>query len=49
MVYGPNAEMRIWSGKGEIQELDLRRKHGEYLRETVPKFNRLRKTDESMS
>jgi len=46
VVYGPNAEMRVWSGKGEIQELDLRRKHGEYLRETVPKFNRLRKTEE---
>lgn len=46
VVYGPNAEMRVWSGKGEVQELDLRRKHGEYLRETVPKFNRLRKTEE---
>lgn len=40
------AERRTWSGRGEVQELDLRRKHAEYLRETLPKFNRLRKSDE---
>ena len=34
---------RGWSGRGKMQEGDLRRKHGEYLRETLPKFNRLRK------
>lgn len=45
-VYGPNAEQRLWSGRGEVQELDLRRKHAEYLKETLPKFNRLRKMEE---
>ena len=43
VVYGPSAERRIWSGRGRVQEADLRRKHGEYLRETLPKFNRLRR------
>lgn len=43
---GGGAERRTWSGRGEVQELDLRRKHAEYLRETLPKFNRLRKSDE---
>lgn len=46
VVYGPNAERRIWSGKGEVQELDLRRKHADYLKETIPKFNRVRKGEE---
>jgi dynactin-6 len=45
VVYGPDAERRIWSGRGKAQEADLRRKHGEYLREMLPKFNRLRKSD----
>lgn len=43
VVYGPSAERRIWSGRGRVQEGDLRRKHAEYLRETLPKFNRLRR------
>jgi dynactin-6 len=43
VVYGPSAERRIWSGRGQVQEGDLRRKHAEYLRETLPKFNRLRR------
>jgi dynactin-6 len=47
VVFGPNAERRIWSGRGEAQELDLRKKHFEYLREMLPKFNRLRKPDAS--
>lgn len=42
VVYGSGAEQRFWSGRGKIQEMDLRRKHAEYLRETLPKFNRLR-------
>ncbi|KDQ14870.1 hypothetical protein BOTBODRAFT_174388 [Botryobasidium botryosum FD-172 SS1] len=42
VIYGPSAERRIWSGRGKIQELDLRRKHAEYLRDMLPKFNRLR-------
>jgi len=46
VVYGPNAERRIWSGKGKVQELYLRGKHAEYLRETIPKFNRVRKVEE---
>ncbi|KAF8134621.1 trimeric LpxA-like protein [Boletus edulis] len=44
-VYGPAAEKRIWSGRGKVQEADLRNKHGEYLREMLPKFNRLRRGD----
>ena len=44
-VYGPAAEKRIWSGRGKVQEADLRIKHGEYLREMLPKFNRLRRGD----
>ena len=45
VVYGPTAERRTWSGRGKVQEADLRRKHAEYLRETLPKFNRLRRGD----
>jgi dynactin-6 len=45
VVYGPAAEQRTWSGKGKVQEADLRRKHAEYLREMLPKFNRLRRGD----
>lgn len=44
-VYGPTAEQRIWSGRGKVQEIDLRRKHAEYLKEMLPKFNRLRRGD----
>lgn len=43
VIYGPSAERRVWSGRGRVQEADLRRKHAEYLRETLPKFNRLRR------
>lgn len=45
VVYGPSAERRIWSGRGKVQEADLRRKHAEYLKEMLPKFNRLRRGD----
>jgi len=45
VVYGSAAEHRTWSGRGKVQELDLRRKHAEYLREMLPKFNRLRRGD----
>jgi len=45
VVYGLAAEQRTWSGRGKIQEADLRRKHAEYLREMLPKFNRLRRGD----
>ena len=45
VVFGPAAERRTWSGRGRAQEADLRKKHAEYLRETLPKFNRLRKGD----
>jgi len=45
VVYGPAAERRKWSGRGKVQELDLRRKHAEYLQEMLPKFNRLRRGD----
>lgn len=45
VIYGPAAERRVWSGRGRVQEADLRRKHAEYLREMLPKFNRLRRGD----
>ncbi|PPQ63264.1 hypothetical protein CVT24_006789 [Panaeolus cyanescens] len=45
VVYGPAAEQRTWSGRGTVQEADLRRKHAEYLREMLPKFNRVRRGD----
>jgi dynactin-6 len=45
VVYGPSGERRIWSGRGKIQEADLRKKHADYLKETLPKFNRLRHGD----
>lgn len=45
VTYGPSAERRKWSGRGKVQEADLRRKHTEYLREMLPKFNRLRRGD----
>ncbi|KAF8499916.1 hypothetical protein JB92DRAFT_2980768 [Gautieria morchelliformis] len=45
VVFGTAAERRLWSGRGKIQEIDLRRKHAEYLREMLPKFNRLRRGD----
>lgn len=45
VVFGPAAERRTWSGRGKVQEADLRRKHAEYLREMLPKFNRLRRGD----
>lgn len=45
VIYGPAAERRVWSGKGKVQEADLRRKHAEYLKEMLPKFNRLRGGD----
>jgi len=45
VVYGPNCERHLWSGRGKLQEQDLRRKHGEYLREMLPKFNRLRRSE----
>jgi dynactin-6 len=45
VVYGSSAEQRTWSGRGKVQEADLRRKHAEYLREMLPKFNRLWRAD----
>ncbi|KAI0691363.1 trimeric LpxA-like protein, partial [Cerioporus squamosus] len=45
VIYGPAAERRVWSGRGKVQEMDLRRKHAEYLRDMLPKFNRLRRGD----
>ncbi|KAG8925173.1 hypothetical protein FRC03_009014 [Tulasnella sp. 419] len=42
VVYGTGAQRRTWSGRGKAQEADLRRKHSEYLRDMLPKFNRLR-------
>jgi dynactin-6 len=47
VIYGAIPERHIWSGRGKVQEADLRRKHAEYLREMLPKFNRLRRGDGS--
>lgn len=45
VIYGAAGEKRIWSGRGNVQEMDLRRKHSEYLQDMLPKFNRLRRGD----
>ncbi|KAF8518372.1 trimeric LpxA-like protein [Hysterangium stoloniferum] len=45
VIYGSASERRIWSGRGKVQEMDLRKKHTEYLREMLPKFNRVRRGD----
>ncbi|EJC98242.1 trimeric LpxA-like protein [Fomitiporia mediterranea MF3/22] len=45
VFFGLEAERRIWSGRGKVQEADLRKKHIEYLKETLPRFNRQRKGD----
>lgn len=45
VIYGPAAERRFWSGRGKIQEADLRKKHADYLKDMLPKFNRLRRGD----
>jgi len=45
VIYGTNCERNTWTGRGKIQETDLRRKHAEYLREMLPKFNRLRRSE----
>lgn len=47
VFHGPDAERTRWSGRGKVQEADLRRKHIEYLREMLPKFNRQRRGDVS--
>ncbi|WWC85374.1 uncharacterized protein L201_000237 [Kwoniella dendrophila CBS 6074] len=44
VVYGSNSEKRKWDGTGELSEKNLREKHIEYLREIIPKYNRLRPT-----
>ena len=42
-----NGEWHWWrvNEEGKVQEADLRRKHAEYLKEMLPKFNRLRRGD----
>ncbi|THH01589.1 hypothetical protein EW145_g6886 [Phellinidium pouzarii] len=47
VFWGPKTQRRTWSGRGKVQEADLRRKHGEYLGEMLPKFNRQRRGDAS--
>ncbi|TYJ55371.1 hypothetical protein B9479_003986 [Cryptococcus floricola] len=44
VIYGADSSRRIWVGSGEASELALRARHSEYLREILPKFNRLRPT-----
>ena len=45
VIYGPAAEKRVWSGRGKVQEADLRPKHAQYLKEMLTKFNRLRRRE----
>ena len=45
VFWGPEGERSTWSGRGKVQEADLRSKHVEYLKEMLPKFNRLRRGD----
>ncbi|PAV15135.1 trimeric [Pyrrhoderma noxium] len=47
VFWGPEGERSTWSGRGKVQEADLRSKHVEYLKEMLPKFNRQRKGDAS--
>ncbi|WWC61231.1 uncharacterized protein I303_103811 [Kwoniella dejecticola CBS 10117] len=44
VVYGANSDKRKWDGTNQLAEQNLREKHIEYLREIVPKYNRLRPT-----
>ncbi|WWD01523.1 hypothetical protein V866_008468 [Kwoniella sp. B9012] len=44
VIYGENSERRKWDGTGQLTEQNLREKHIEYLREIVPKYNRIRPT-----
>lgn len=41
VIYGNDCERSTWSGRGKLQEADLRRKHGEYLRDMLPKHLRI--------
>ncbi|EIW69615.1 hypothetical protein TREMEDRAFT_30451, partial [Tremella mesenterica DSM 1558] len=42
IVYGPESLIRKWDGTAQITEDNLRMKHLEYLRDILPKYNRLR-------
>ncbi|KGB74217.2 dynactin 6 [Cryptococcus deuterogattii R265] len=44
VIYGAESSRRTWDGSGQVAEMALRRKHAEFLREIIPKFNRLRPT-----
>lgn len=42
IVYGAECSRRIWKGEGRGQSMALHVKHLEYLREMLPKSNKLR-------
>ncbi|AAW41739.2 conserved hypothetical protein [Cryptococcus deneoformans JEC21] len=44
VIYGADSSRRTWDGSGHVAEMALRSKQAEYLREIMPKFNRLRPT-----
>ncbi|KAI5999226.1 hypothetical protein EDD15DRAFT_2517031 [Pisolithus albus] len=44
-IYGPAADRRTWSGRGQVQGTDLPMKHAEHLCGMLPNFNRLRRYD----
>ncbi|WWC69564.1 uncharacterized protein I206_103507 [Kwoniella pini CBS 10737] len=41
-IFGSKSERRTWDGTNQVAEQNLREKHIEYLREIIPKYNRLR-------
>ncbi|WRT67020.1 uncharacterized protein IL334_003986 [Kwoniella shivajii] len=42
VIYGSNSDRRVWDGTGQKAGRNLREKHLEYLREIIPKYNRIR-------
>ncbi|KAL7422232.1 hypothetical protein Q5752_002878 [Cryptotrichosporon argae] len=42
VIYGSNSERRTWDGTGAEQERALRAKHTQFLRDIIPKANKLR-------
>jgi dynactin-6 len=41
-VFGAECRRRTWSGEGSAQAKSLHSKHLDYLRETLPKYNKLK-------
>lgn len=41
-VFGAECRRRKWSGQGQAQARSFHSKHIDYLRDTLPKFNKLK-------